>query len=142
MSELQRSIALKVAWSYHGTWYTWGGDDPSSFDCSGFVLECLKSCGAYPRRGDETAEGLRWRYPGISELQTEAGDLVFWLNDADRAVHVGMIVADGFYMGAEGGGPSVRTIEHAIAFVKVRPLSSRRGERRFATPYRVEVTET
>jgi len=50
---------LQSALSYLGTPYVWGGDDPSGFDCSGFVIECLKSAGILNEREDYTAESLR-----------------------------------------------------------------------------------
>ena len=49
---------MATALSYRGTPYVWGGDDPSGFDCSGFVLECLKSVGLLPERADLTADRL------------------------------------------------------------------------------------
>ena len=56
--KLQRIMAINIAWSYIGKWYKWGGDDPSGFDCSGFVIEILKSIGILPRRYDGTATDL------------------------------------------------------------------------------------
>ena len=56
-----RSVATKVAWHYLGTPYIWGGDDFSGFDCSGFVIEILKSVGILPRDGDWTAAMLKSR---------------------------------------------------------------------------------
>ena len=44
----RRFYAYKLAWKYIGKFYKWGGDDPSGFDCSGFVIEILKSVGILP----------------------------------------------------------------------------------------------
>jgi cell wall-associated NlpC family hydrolase len=139
-SERRRALALRVAWAYLGTWYTWGGDDPSGFDCSGLVLEALKSAGVFPRGQDTTADGLRRRYPQVVAEDVVAGDLVFWWNRArSRATHVGLVLEPGFYLGAEGGGPSTTTLAEARrrnAFVKVRPLASRRpADQVFGNPY-------
>lgn len=48
--ERQRKIATKVAWSFIGKWYKWGGDDPSGFDCSGFVIEILIGYGDFSKQ--------------------------------------------------------------------------------------------
>lgn len=56
---------VTTALSYLGTPYIWGGDDPSGFDCSGFVIECLKSVGLLSENEDFTADGL---YRKFSDL--------------------------------------------------------------------------
>lgn len=138
--DVYRDLALKVAWSYLGKFYTWGGDDPSGFDCSGLVIECLKTVGAFPRKGDATADMLRKRYPQVDQTNVLPGDLVFWMR-AMRAVHVAMVIDPiDLYIGAEGGGSRTKTVEDAIrsnAFIKVRPIASRgsAGDRVFATPF-------
>lgn len=53
-----RRWLVTTALSYLGTPYIWGGDDPSGFDCSGFVIECLKSVGLLSEKEDYTADGL------------------------------------------------------------------------------------
>ena len=50
----KRELFVDVLWNYLGTWYSWGGDDPEGFDCSGLVVEGLKSVGMIPRGGDAT----------------------------------------------------------------------------------------
>jgi len=139
LSELApaRQIALHVANRYLGTPYRWGGDDPSGFDCSGLMVECLQSAGVFPRTGDATADGLRRMYPAVAA--PEPGDLVLWLVDG-RAVHVGMLWHHtDWYVGADGGGRSTQTADDAYrhnAYVMIRPVESRLlGGRLFATPY-------
>lgn len=135
-----RDTFLWVVLSYHGTWYTWGGDDPSAFDCSGIVVEGLKSVGKIHRKSDYSAEGL-WRqfrkHVRKKWDDPEPGDLCFWFDNQGVAVHVAVCINEEFYIGAEGGGRHVKTLEAAIkenAFIKIRPLSSRPGAK-FVHPW-------
>lgn len=118
-------IAREVAMGYRGLFYKWGGDDPSGFDCSGFVIEILKSVGAFPRGLDVTANGLYGRYALVDGEQL--GNLVYWGN-ASRITHVEFCLGHGLSIGASGGGSDC--INHAIAihlnaYIKIRPLKSR-----------------
>lgn len=148
-------LALKVAWQCWGKPYRWGGDDPSSFDCSGFVQEPLKSAGAFPRKKDMTADGmLNWYQskgiPGVitSAFGAQPGDLVFFKRH-DKAVHVELVVwrdpeGELYSMGASGGGSGTKTAEEAWmqnAYVKVRPVRSVHPslERVFINPWGVVV---
>ncbi|HUV28895.1 MAG TPA: NlpC/P60 family protein [Anaerolineales bacterium] len=121
-----REIALKIAYSYLGTPYIWGGDDPSGFDCSGFCIEILQSVGCLPRNGDWTADQLAdlWQ----RTRSDDPGNLVFWRSDGGKVIHVEMCIGDGLAIGASGGGSKTTTIAAAIkqnAFIKIRPINSR-----------------
>jgi len=136
-----RELALKILWLNWGKPYRWGGDDPSSFDCSGLVIEVLQSVGIFPRGQDATADGLRkiYRMSVVSNHDdAQPGDLVFFMSaDGDRAIHVETIVknidGDLYSFGASGGGSRTLTPEQAWAqnaYAKVRPVAStysRRG---------------
>ena len=123
MSKLK--LAIKVAWTFVGTFYRWGGDDPSGFDCSGLVIEILKSVGKLPRSGDYTANKLFWKFAGSQVATPEAGCLVFWGKDVRHITHVEFCIDGEQTIGASGGGSSTTTIEAAKAqnaYVKVRPI--------------------
>ncbi len=135
---MRREIALNVAYSYLGTFYTWGGSTPSGFDCSGFCIEILKSVGALPRKGDWTAAALHHKFP-IKPANGKIGDLVFWANMAQgRIIHVEMMINEELSIGASGGGSKTKTRQDAIrhnAFIKVRPIDSRKHIAGFCNPY-------
>lgn len=119
-------IAKTVAWSHINTMYRWGGDDPSGFDCSGFVIEILKSVGLLPLNGDYTAQGLFNKFKGNTTDSIYPGCLVFWGNK-NRITHVEFCIDDGVTIGASGGGSKTNTEQDAInqnAYVKVRPIRS------------------
>lgn len=116
----KREIATKIAWSYIGTFYKWGGDDPSGFDCSGFVIELLKSIGLFPRKEDTTARGLSSIFQKVGKPQE--GCLVFYGNPIS---HVEYCFDSNLSIGASGGGSSTTTLAKAIkqnAFIKMRPI--------------------
>ena len=129
-----KKITLKVAWSYLGTPYLWGGDDFSGFDCSGFIIECLKSAGILPRSGDWTADGLSHMFQPV--VYPHEGCLVFW--GTPKIIHVELCLDDTFSIGASGGGNSSLSVADAIkqnAYIKVRPLRTRKGIVGFTNPF-------
>lgn len=138
-----KQIAINIAWKFLGTPYIWGGDDAmGGFDCSGFVIEVLKSVGVLPRRGDWTAQGLWDRLqPDFQVEKPDEGCLVFWENLAKvRIIHVELCLNNEVSIGASGGGSKTLTLEDAIkqnAFVKVRPFRSRSNIRGFVDPFEV-----
>lgn len=132
---MPRVLALDVAIRFLGKPYLWGGDNPIvGFDCSGFIVEILKSVGRLPRKGDWTAEQLCRQvfstkpvYHDISELRP--GMLVFWETPAKVIRHVEMVyaVTDGpITIGASGGGSATTSVAEAVAqdaYIKLRPVA-------------------
>ena len=125
-----KSIMEKVAWSFHGLPYIWGGDDPvKGFDCSGFVIEILKSVGMLPRKGDWTAHMLYTRFllSHQTTWEPEFGCLAFWhaQDSPAKIVHVEFCLNSFVTMGASGGGSKTNTESDASAqnaYIKTRPL--------------------
>jgi cell wall-associated NlpC family hydrolase len=125
---------MKIAWTYLGLPYIWGGDDPiEGFDCSGFAVHLLQSVNLLTVDSDYTAAGL---YRHLFEHKTNKiipGNLIFFgsqrrLNIGD-ITHVEIAVNGELMIGASGGGRNNMTIEEAVrnnAFIKVKPVKSRR----------------
>ena len=119
-----RDIADRVAWTYVGTPYIWGGDDFAGFDCSGLIVELLKSAGVLPRVGDWTAQGLYERFVDLEMPMPHAGCLAFWRRSG-RMTHVEYCITNAQTIGASGGGSGTTNRIAAIrdnAYVKVRPV--------------------
>jgi len=134
-----RKIALKVAWHYLGTPYQWGGDDFSAFDCSGFMIELLKSVGLLPRKGDWTAQGLYEYFENKRIIVPYEGCLVFWENHSGRAIHVELCLNDTLSIGASGGGSKTQDRQDAIdqnAYIKIRPFRQRSMIKGFLDPFK------
>jgi hypothetical protein len=73
-----------------GVPYTWAGNDPNGFDCSGFTGYVMKEFGKdLPRRAIEQYEASR----KVKEKNVQKGDLIFFDNGSGIS-HVGMIVSD------------------------------------------------
>lgn len=130
---------LRTALAYLGTPYRWGGDDPSGFDCSGFVLECLKSAGLIEPSMDMAADGLWKRFRSSEIAQPRCGALMFVMdrNDPDHAHHVTICVDRWHQIGASGGGEDTRDNEDAWkhnAYVKIRPIKASTARYRFCDP--------
>ena len=138
--ELKRDIATKYAWCLVGTWYSWGGDDPSGFDCSGSVIEVLKSIGLLPRKFDCTAQDLFIRFQKYLVANPCEGCLVFWHDGNGNINHVEYCIDEYHSIGASGGGKWVKTKEDAIkanAFIKPRPIQRDKPLKSFINPFRI-----
>ena len=131
LPQTKREMFLAVAWQFHGTFYTWGGDDPSGFDCSGLVIECAKSVGVLPRRGDYRAIDLctRWSHLTVQRHEIRPGDVVFFgRGQVVNHVEICALAHPACSIGASGGGSKTKTRDDAIkdnAFIKVRPIWGR-----------------
>ncbi len=122
--------------------YIWGGNSPiKGLDCSGFVIEILKSIGRLPSLGDWTAQGLFDAFSSkrIDETDLCEGCLIFWKNDDGRANHVEYALNPYLSIGARGGR-SIKTEKDVIekgAYIKIRPWKDRpqRFIKGYTNPY-------
>jgi len=137
MLDTSVQVATRVAWSFLGRPYIWGGDDPTGFDCSGFVIEILKSVGLLPREGDWTAASLHSMFPGTT-IPRE-GCLVFYSSSpGGPIIHVEYMLDSMHSIGASGGGSSTMTVDIASdqnAYVKVRTAKSRSNIAGYVNPF-------
>ncbi len=131
-------VLEKIAFLNYGKPYKWGGNDPiASFDCSGFVIECLQSIGLLPHKFDTTAQGLYDRFVNNVDVcedftRSYFGDVVFYFNSNSKVTHVELCLGDGLCIGASGGGSRTNTVGDAIkqnAYIKVRPINYRKNSR-------------
>jgi len=134
-----KEIALGYIWSFIGTWYKWGGDDPSAIDCSGLALEYLKSAGLVDRGVDMTAAGIWGSFKLKKVDKPYRGCLVFWANSEGKIIHVEVMLNDELAIGASGGGSKTLTVADAIrdnAFVKIRKADTRKGIIGYIDPFK------
>src|SRR3990172_1631083 len=99
-----RDIAINYGRMYIGDFYSWGGNTPDGFDCSGLIIEILKAVGIVGRNVDTTATGL---YEMFKQFKTDKpcrGCLALWYNDKKAIVHVEMCIDYRLSLGASGGG--------------------------------------
>ena len=120
-----RKTASLIALHFVGMPYIWGGDDAvAGFDCSGFVIEILKSTGKLSRSGDWTAKGLYNIFVDRKIIKAKEGCLVFFAKNG-KINHVEYVWKHGLTIGASGGGSRTLTREDAIkqnAYIKIRPM--------------------
>lgn len=136
-------ILLYYAMSLVGTPYRWGGDDPiAGFDCSGLVQELLSSAGIDPP-GDQTAQGLHDYFEKKGSFNKYGmGALAFFGESAKKISHVAFCL-DGYRMLEAGGGGSATTsLDAAIkqnAYVRIRPIKSRKDLQAIIMPYYINI---
>jgi peptidoglycan DL-endopeptidase LytE len=133
-----RKWLLATALAYLGTPYVWGGDDPSGFDCSGFVLECLKSCGLVGEHEDHTADSLMRKFSDREIQAPVEGAILFSLDPNGKATHVVICLDDQFQIGASGGTSKTSDVTSAWrdnAYVKIRPIRLTPGRCRLVDPF-------
>ena len=133
-----RLLARKIAFSLLNTPYVWGGDDPlRGFDCSGLVVEILKSVGILKEHEDYTADGLYRKFKKHEVEKPHLGCLAFW-GFEERKTHVAFCISDRHVITASGGGFRTQTLADAVrqnAFVKCRRIDYRPGPVWFEDPF-------
>lgn len=92
------------------------GKDCIAFDCSGLVVWPLQQLGLFPLTADITADGLYHKAQSISKADLRIGDLVFKIDSAGDAYHVGIVtrIADGTLYVTEARGRDAGVVENPI----------------------------
>lgn len=129
---MQSIIDLLViyAFSFVGTPYKWGGDNPmDGFDCSGLVVEILKSSGFIRYNADlsgqELYDLLIAKNIGIQIPKPQAGAIVFY-GEPKHIHHIGFAVSPTMMISAASGDETILTKDDARirgAYVKLRPVN-------------------
>lgn len=101
-SSIGRQIA-DYALQYVGYPYVYGGEDPSGFDCSGFMQYVFAHFG-YTINRTATAQLQNGYYVEYEDLQP--GDIVYF-GSGSIASHVGLYIGDGKFVHAQGSSTGV-----------------------------------
>jgi cell wall-associated NlpC family hydrolase len=72
----KRHIAMRYALSKKGGWYRYGGNGPSSYDCSGLVVAAYRRAGVTLPRTTYSMQSSR-KLRRISRSNASWGDIVF-----------------------------------------------------------------
>ncbi|MBC2169782.1 LysM peptidoglycan-binding domain-containing protein [Listeria booriae] len=99
-SSASYSSLINEAEKHLGKAYSWGGNGPSTFDCSGYTKYVFAKLGiSIPRTsGSQYAAATK-----ISASQAQPGDLVFF-NYGSGIAHVGIYVGNGQMINAQDNG--------------------------------------
>lgn len=85
---VETAVAIVSTAKQHiGVPFTWGGETPAGFDCSGFTQYVMKQNGiSVPRKvAEQYLRGIQ-----IRNVDLEPGDLVFFTTYEEGATHVGI----------------------------------------------------
>ena len=125
--EWKAKIAVEYISHFMGLPYVWAGDDSiAGFDCSGLVVEYLKSFGAIAGNADYTADQLYRMFEDKKVSSGRIGAMVFF--GKTKAWHVGICINSLLMIEAGGGGKKTKSRKDAIkqnAFVRIRPINRR-----------------
>jgi len=128
-----KTLVIHYAFSLIGINYLWGGANPlEGFDCSGLVLELLKSEGKFPYYDDTTSQGLYLYLKSNGYTKTgfaETGCIVFYGKSVNDITHVAYCIGEGKVIEAAGGNRttvSKKIAEAQNAFVRIRPVGYRK----------------
>lgn len=128
----RRELFLSVLWSFQGTLYRWGGDDPSGVDCSGLMVEGLHAVGAIGMSVDLAANSIFTGFQKFYRAEPVRGAMAFWRRPGGkRMIHVEGCLDAHYSIGARGGGSATTDVDAAVianAFVKVSPIFGRSAE--------------
>ena len=112
-----------TALNLRGTPYRNGGNDPSGFDCSGFVKYVFEQNGiSVPRKVEDQYRAGKQ----IDARQLEPGDLVFFTTVSPGASHVGIVIGGDEFVHAPSSTGQVRVERLSATYWSARLVGARR----------------
>jgi cell wall-associated NlpC family hydrolase len=122
-----RHDVVEYAKTLIGSRYQWGAEGPYNvgFDCSGFVLECLRSVGWWGMTDASSQaiyETFKQKPLTTEEPRPDKGDLVFFGKDVKHITHIGIAINN--YQYIEAGGGDSKTVDKGM--IRIRPMSWRK----------------
>jgi len=101
-SEIKKLLAEVIAFTQKAmqqpNYYLWGGTVGPNYDCSGLMQAAFASVGIWLPRDAYQQEGFT---QAITIAELAAGDLIFF-GTSQKATHVGLYLADGYYIHSSG----------------------------------------
>lgn len=98
--ELKRKAIVERALLLLNTPYLWGGKSAAGIDCSGFTQLIFRTCGIALKRNASQQAQQGTLVNLIDEAQ--AGDLLFFDNENEQIVHVGIYTDNGHILHSSG----------------------------------------
>ena len=102
---------VSVAKAKLGKPYVWSEEGPNSFDCSGLVYYCLRTCGVKVSRYNAKSFSQYDSWKNISDRDDlKKGDLVFFKSDSSSSVnHTGIYIGSNRFIHASSSAGEVIT---------------------------------
>lgn len=96
-----RRVAVRAARSRIGSPYQWGGNGPSSFDCSGLTRWAMRRADIKLPRTSQQQQNAGY---AIADSDIKPGDMVFFDTAGPGASHVGIAVSSTAAISATSSG--------------------------------------
>lgn len=114
---------VKMAKSYAGVPYVWGGSSPKGFDCSGFTSYVFSKNGfTIPRVSADQYNFGKW----VDKSRLLPGDLVFFTTYKSGPSHVGIYVGNNQFAHASSGAGKITISSLSNPYYSQRYIGARR----------------